>query len=234
MLHVDNVCTSYGKIQALEDVTVEIKQGEIVTLIGANGAGKTTLMMTICGEPRPTRGRVLFEGQDLGGLDTAAIMRKDIAIVPEGRRIFARLTVEENLHMGAFFVDRREHAALLAEVYQMFPRLKERMNQRAGTMSGGEQQMLAIGRALMSKPRLLLLDEPSLGLAPIIIAQIFETIARLRDEKGMTVFLVEQNANQALKLADRGYVLENGRVVLADTGAALLVNEQVRQAYLGG
>ncbi|GHA13492.1 ABC transporter ATP-binding protein [Oceanisphaera arctica] len=234
MLHVDNVCASYGKIQALEDVTVEIQQGEIVTLIGANGAGKTTLMMTICGEPRPTQGRVLFEGQDLGGLDTAAIMRKDIAIVPEGRRIFARLTVEENLHMGAFFVDKREHAALLAEVYQMFPRLKERMNQRAGTMSGGEQQMLAIGRALMSKPRLLLLDEPSLGLAPIIIAQIFETIARLRDEKGMTVFLVEQNANQALKLADRGYVLENGRVVLADTGAALLVNEQVRQAYLGG
>ncbi|MBM7456300.1 branched-chain amino acid transport system ATP-binding protein [Oceanisphaera litoralis] len=234
MLHVDNVSAGYGKIQALEEVTVEIKQGEIVSLIGANGAGKTTLMMTICGEPKPTRGRVLFEGEDLGGLDTAAIMRKDIAIVPEGRRIFARLTVEENLHMGAFFVDKREHAALLAEVYRMFPRLKERMKQRAGTMSGGEQQMLAIGRALMSKPRLLLLDEPSLGLAPIIIAQIFETIARLRDEKGMTVFLVEQNANQALKLADRGYVLENGRVVLADTGAALLVNEQVRQAYLGG
>ena len=234
MLHVDNVCARYGKIQALEDVTIEIKQGEIVTLIGANGAGKTTLMMTICGDPKPARGRVLFEGQDLGGLDTPAIMRKDIAIVPEGRRIFARLTVEENLHMGAFFVDKREHAPLLEEVYRMFPRLKERMHQRAGTMSGGEQQMLAIGRALMSKPRLLLLDEPSLGLAPIIIAQIFETIARLRDEKGMTVFLVEQNANQALKLADRGYVLENGRVVLADTGAALLVNEQVRQAYLGG
>ncbi|MDX1269150.1 MAG: ABC transporter ATP-binding protein [Oceanisphaera sp.] len=234
MLHVDNVCARYGKIQALEDVTIEIKQGEIVTLIGANGAGKTTLMMTICGDPKPARGRVLFEGQDLGGLDTPAIMRKDIAIVPEGRRIFARLTVEENLHLGAFFVDKREHAPLLDEVYQMFPRLKERMHQRAGTMSGGEQQMLAIGRALMSKPRLLLLDEPSLGLAPIIIAQIFETIARLRDEKGMTVFLVEQNANQALKLADRGYVLENGRVVLADTGAALLVNEQVRQAYLGG
>ncbi|GAA3710247.1 ABC transporter ATP-binding protein [Oceanisphaera sediminis] len=234
MLHVDNVCARYGKIQALEEVTIEIKQGEIVTLIGANGAGKTTLMMTICGDPKPARGRVLFEGQDLGGLDTPAIMRKDIAIVPEGRRIFARLTVEENLHMGAFFVDKREHAPLLEEVYRMFPRLKERMNQRAGTMSGGEQQMLAIGRALMSKPRLLLLDEPSLGLAPIIIAQIFDTIARLRDEKGMTVFLVEQNANQALKLADRGYVLENGRVVLADTGAALLVNEQVRQAYLGG
>ncbi|PSJ42806.1 branched-chain amino acid ABC transporter ATP-binding protein [Zobellella taiwanensis] len=234
MLLVDNVSASYGKIQALENVTVEIGQGEIVTLIGANGAGKTTLMMTICGDPRPTQGRVLFEGQDLGGLDTAAIMRRDIAIVPEGRRIFSRLTVEENLHMGAFFVDKGEHHGLLEEVYRMFPRLKERMHQRAGTMSGGEQQMLAIGRALMSKPRLLLLDEPSLGLAPIIIAQIFDIIARLREEKGMTIFLVEQNANQALKLADRGYVLENGRVVLADTGAALLVNEQVRNAYLGG
>lgn len=234
MLLVDNVSASYGKIQALENVTVEIGQGEIITLIGANGAGKTTLMMTICGDPRPTRGRVLFEGQDLGGLDTAAIMRRDIAIVPEGRRIFSRLTVEENLHMGAFFVDKGEHHGLLEEVYRMFPRLKERMHQRAGTMSGGEQQMLAIGRALMSKPRLLLLDEPSLGLAPIIIAQIFDIIARLREEKGMTIFLVEQNANQALKLADRGYVLENGRVVLADTGAALLVNEQVRNAYLGG
>ncbi|ART82327.1 branched-chain amino acid ABC transporter ATP-binding protein [Oceanisphaera profunda] len=234
MLHVDNINAGYGKIQALNDVTVHIEQGEIVTLIGANGAGKTTLMMTICGDPKPSQGRVVFEGQDLTGLDTASIMRKDIAIVPEGRRIFSRLTVEENLYMGAFFVDKREHAELLAEVYVMFPRLKERMQQRAGTMSGGEQQMLAIGRALMSKPRLLLLDEPSLGLAPIIITQIFATIARLRAEKGMTIFLVEQNANQALQLADRGYVLENGRIILADTGAALLVNEQVRQAYLGG
>ncbi|MBL1376119.1 ABC transporter ATP-binding protein [Zobellella iuensis] len=234
MLRVENVSAGYGKIQALEEVSIHIDQGEIVTLIGANGAGKTTLMMTICGDPKPTRGRVLFEGQDLSTLDTATIMRKDIAIVPEGRRIFSRLTVEENLHMGAFFVDKAEHQGLLAEVYQMFPRLRERMHQRAGTMSGGEQQMLAIGRALMSKPRLLLLDEPSLGLAPIIIAQIFDTIARLREERGMTIFLVEQNANQALKLADRGYVLENGRIVLADTGAALLVNEQVRQAYLGG
>lgn len=234
MLHVDNINAGYGKIQALNDVTVHIEQGEIVTLIGANGAGKTTLMMTICGDPKPSQGRVVFEGQDLTELDTASIMRKDIAIVPEGRRIFSRLTVEENLYMGAFFVDKREHAELLAEVYGMFPRLKERMQQRAGTMSGGEQQMLAIGRALMSKPRLLLLDEPSLGLAPIIITQIFATIARLRAEKGMTIFLVEQNANQALQLADRGYVLENGRIILADTGAALLVNEQVRQAYLGG
>ncbi|WP_445395572.1 ABC transporter ATP-binding protein [Zobellella sp. An-6] len=234
MLQVENVSASYGKIQALEEVSVHIDKGEIVTLIGANGAGKTTLMMAICGDPKPTQGRVLFEGQDMSALDTATIMRKDIAIVPEGRRIFSRLTVEENLHMGAFFVDKHEHEGLLAEVYQMFPRLKERMHQRAGTMSGGEQQMLAIGRALMSKPRLLLLDEPSLGLAPIIIAQIFDIIARLREERGMTIFLVEQNANQALKLADRGYVLENGRIVLADTGAALLVNEQVQRAYLGG
>ncbi|MGO4999617.1 ABC transporter ATP-binding protein [Oceanisphaera sp. W20_SRM_FM3] len=234
MLHVENINAGYGKIQALHDVTVHIEQGEIVTLIGANGAGKTTLMMTICGDPKPSQGRVVFEGQDITGLDTASIMRHDIAIVPEGRRIFARLTVEENLYMGAFFVDKHEHTGLLAEVYEMFPRLKERMHQRAGTMSGGEQQMLAIGRALMSKPRLLLLDEPSLGLASIIITQIFATIARLRDEQGMTIFLVEQNANQALHLADRGYVLENGRIILADSGQALLVNEQVRQAYLGG
>ncbi|GAA3543977.1 ABC transporter ATP-binding protein [Zobellella aerophila] len=234
MLKIDNISASYGKIQALENVSVEIGKGEIVTLIGANGAGKTTLLMSICGDPKPTQGRILFENKELNSLDTATIMRKDIAIVPEGRRIFARLTVEENLHMGAFFVDKSEHAGLLAEVYRLFPRLKERMKQRAGTMSGGEQQMLAIGRALMSKPRMLLLDEPSLGLAPIIIAQIFETIARLRQEQGMTIFLVEQNANQALKLADRGYVLENGRIVLADTGAALLVNKQVREAYLGG
>jgi branched-chain amino acid transport system ATP-binding protein len=176
---------------------------------------------------------VLFEGQDITQWHTAKIMRGDIAIVPEGRRIFSRLTVEENLYMGAFFVDKAEQAELLAEVYELFPRLKERLTQRAGTMSGGEQQMLAIGRALMSKPRLLLLDEPSLGLAPIIIQQIFEIIERLRD-RGMTIFLVEQNANQALKLADRGYVLETGRVVLAGTGAELLADPAVRQAYLGG
>lgn len=160
-------------------------------------------------------------------------MRKDIAVVPEGRRIFARLTVEENLLMGAFFVDKAEQRGLLDQIFTLFPRLHERLEQRAGTMSGGEQQMLAIGRALMSKPRLLLLDEPSLGLAPIVIQQIFDTIEQLRRD-GMTIFLVEQNANQALKLADRGYVLENGHVVLQDTGAALLANPAVRQAYLGG
>ena len=233
MLEFKNVSTYYGKIQALHDVSLHINQGEIVTLIGANGAGKTTLLMTLCGDPKPQSGQVLFEGQDITQWHTAKIMRGDIAIVPEGRRIFSRLTVEENLSMGAFFVDKAEQADLLAEVYELFPRLKERLTQRAGTMSGGEQQMLAIGRALMSKPRLLLLDEPSLGLAPIVIQQIFDTIEQLR-QKGMTIFLVEQNANQALKLADRGYVLENGRVVLQDTGAALLANPAVRQAYLGG
>ena len=233
MLEFKNVSTYYGKIQALHDVSLHINEGEIVTLIGANGAGKTTLLMTLCGDPKPQSGQVLFEGQDITQWHTAKIMRGDIAIVPEGRRIFSRLTVEENLSMGAFFVDKAEQAALLAEVYELFPRLKERLTQRAGTMSGGEQQMLAIGRALMSKPRLLLLDEPSLGLAPIIIQQIFEIIERLR-ERGMTIFLVEQNANQALKLADRGYVLETGRVVLEGSGQQLLADPAVRQAYLGG
>ena len=233
MLEFKNVSTYYGKIQALHDVSLHINQGEIVTLIGANGAGKTTLLMTLCGDPKPQSGQVLFEGQDITQWHTAKIMRGDIAIVPEGRRIFSRLTVEENLSMGAFFVDKAEQADLLAEVYELFPRLKERLTQRGGTMSGGEQQMLAIGRALMSKPRLLLLDEPSLGLAPIIIQQIFEIIERLR-ERGMTIFLVEQNANQALKLADRGYVLETGRVVLEGSGQQLLADPAVRQAYLGG
>ena len=233
MLSFDNVSAHYGKIQALHNVSLHINQGEIVTLIGANGAGKTTLLMTLCGDPKPRDGQILFEGEDITPWHTSRIMRGDIAIVPEGRRIFSRLTVEENLHMGAFFIEKAEQAELLEEVYILFPRLRERMHQRAGTMSGGEQQMLAIGRALMSKPRLLLLDEPSLGLAPIIIQQIFDIIQQLR-ERGMTIFLVEQNANQALKLADRGYVLENGHVVLEDTGDALLANEAVRSAYLGG
>jgi branched-chain amino acid transport system ATP-binding protein len=234
MLEVKNVSTFYGKIAALTDVSVHIKKGEIVSLIGANGAGKTTLLMTICGDPKPSQGLILFEGKDITQDTTSSIMRGDIAIVPEGRRIFSRLTVEENLSMGAFFVnDKAEKVALMDEVFGLFPRLKERINQRAGTMSGGEQQMLAIGRALMSKPRLLFLDEPSLGLAPIVIQQIFDIVQQLR-ERGMTIFLVEQNANQALKLADRGYVLETGRIVLEDTGAALLANPAVRNAYLGG
>ncbi|MDF7659972.1 high-affinity branched-chain amino acid ABC transporter ATP-binding protein LivF [Erwiniaceae bacterium L1_54_6] len=232
MLTIENVSAHYGKIQALHNVSLYINQGEIVTLIGANGAGKTTLLGTLCGEPRATSGAITFDGKTITDWQTARIMREAIAIVPEGRRVFSRMTVEENLAMGGFFASRSQYQERIERVYDLFPRLAERKVQRAGTMSGGEQQMLAIGRALMSQPRLLLLDEPSLGLAPIIIQQIFDTIEQLRKE-GMTIFLVEQNANQALKLADRGYVLENGHVVLEDTGAALLSNEAVRSAYLG-
>lgn len=233
MLTFEKVSAHYGKIQALHDVSLHINQGEIVTLIGANGAGKTTLLGTLCGDPRASSGRVVFDGKDITDWQTAKIMREAVAIVPEGRRVFSRMTVEENLAMGGFFCRARSVSGAYQMVYELFPRLHERRIQRAGTMSGGEQQMLAIGRALMSQPRLLLLDEPSLGLAPIIIQQIFDTIEQLR-EQGMTIFLVEQNANQALKLADRGYVLENGHVVLSDTGDALLANEAVRSAYLGG
>ncbi|QHM73438.1 high-affinity branched-chain amino acid ABC transporter ATP-binding protein LivF [Mixta intestinalis] len=232
ILTLSNVSAHYGKIQALHQVSLHIQQGEIVTLIGANGAGKTTLLGTLCGEPRASEGTVTFDGKAITDWQTARIMREAIAIVPEGRRVFSRMTVEENLAMGGFFASRQQYQQRIERVYHLFPRLLERRVQRAGTMSGGEQQMLAIGRALMSQPRLLLLDEPSLGLAPIIIQQIFETIEQLRQE-GMTIFLVEQNANQALKLADRGYVLENGRVVLEDSGDALLANEAVRSAYLG-
>ncbi|HLT04666.1 MAG TPA: ABC transporter ATP-binding protein [Pseudomonas sp.] len=232
MLKFDNVSTFYGKIQALHDVSLSVERGEIVTLIGANGAGKSTLLMTLCGSPRAASGSIRYEGEELVGQDTCDIMRKSIAVVPEGRRIFARLTVEENLAMGAFFTSREEYQQELEHVLALFPRLRERFSQRGGTMSGGEQQMLAIGRALMSKPRLLLLDEPSLGLAPIVIQQIFEIIEQLRRE-GVTIFLVEQNANQALKLADRGYVLENGRIVMQGSGEALLSDSRVREAYLG-
>ncbi|WP_434776005.1 ABC transporter ATP-binding protein [Pseudomonas oryzihabitans] len=233
MLQFDNVSTFYGKIQALHGVSVQVNRGEIVTLIGANGAGKSTLLMTLCGTPRAHGGSIRYEGEELVGQETAQIMRKGIAVVPEGRRVFARLTVEENLAMGGFFTEQDGYDRQLDKVLGLFPRLKERYAQRAGTMSGGEQQMLAIGRAMMSEPRLLLLDEPSLGLAPIIIQQIFEIIEQLRQD-GVTVFLVEQNANQALKLADRGYVLENGRIVMQDSGAELLANPDVRKAYLGG
>ena len=233
MLVVDNIHTHYGKIEALHGVSVEVNKGEIVSLIGANGAGKTTLLMSVCGNPQASSGRILLEGRDITTAPTAEIMRSGIAIVPEGRRVFPGLTVEENLHMGGFFNTKAEIQKSLEHVYELFPRLKEREHQRAGTMSGGEQQMLAIGRALMSRPRMIILDEPSLGLAPIIIAQIFEIIGQLRDE-GITVFLVEQNAHQALSLADRGYVLETGRIRLHDTGKNLLANPEIREAYLGG
>lgn len=233
ILSLQQVSAHYGLIQALDKISLEIRQGEIVTLIGANGAGKTSLLGSICGEPRASHGTILFNDIDITQWPTAKIMREAIAIVPEGRRIFSRMTVEENLALGGFFTDNKQYKQRLDYVYHLFPRLHERYTQRAGTMSGGEQQMLAIGRALMSQPRLLLLDEPSLGLAPIVIQQIFTIIEQLRKE-GMTIFLVEQNANQALKLADRGYVLENGKIVLSDTGVALLENEAVRSAYLGG
>ena len=233
LLQIQSVNTYYGKVQALHSVSLHVAEGEIVTLIGANGAGKSTLLMSICGDPRPSSGSITFDGAELVGLETPAIIHKGIAIAPEGRRVFARLTVEENLAMGAFFASDAARSERMERVLRLFPRLKERFAQRAGTMSGGEQQMLAIGRALMSQPRLLLLDEPSLGLAPIIIRKIFEAIEQLRSE-GVTIFLVEQNANQALRLADRGYVLENGRIVMEGSGAALLADERVRSDYLGG
>lgn len=233
MLKLQNIHTHYGKIEALRGVSLEVNQGEIVSLIGANGAGKSTLLMTICGDPRASAGQIWFEGKEITHTNTADIMRSGLAIVPEGRRVFSGLTVMENLHMGGFFTEKKDFDSMLDHVFKLFPRLEERQEQRSGTMSGGEQQMLAIGRALMSKPRMLFLDEPSLGLAPLIIKQIFEIIEQLRDE-GMTIFLVEQNANQALKLADRGYVIENGEIVLQDTGDNLLINEDVRKAYLGG
>ena len=232
MLRFEQVHCHYGAVEALHGVSLEVRRGEIVTLIGRNGAGKTTMLMTLCGKPRVSGGRILFEERDVSAMRTHEIMRLGMAISPEGRRVFSDLTVLENLKMGAFFADRAAIEDGVAHVFELFPRLKERASQRAGTMSGGEQQMLAIGRALMSKPRLLLLDEPTLGLAPLIIAQIFDIIRKIRDA-GMTVFLVEQNAHKALGIADRAYVLENGRIVMTGSGAELLSDESVRNAYLG-
>ena len=209
-------------------------RGEIVTLIGANGAGKSTLLMTICGNPRARAGRITFDGEDITALPTHQIVRRGVAQVPEGRRIFARMSVYENLQMGAIRGDPANFKSDLERVFAMFPRLAERRDQRGGTLSGGEQQMLAIGRALMSRPRLLLLDEPSLGLAPLIVRQIFDSIGRIAREEGVTIFLVEQNAFHALRLADRAYVLANGRVRLSGTGRELLANQEVRAAYLEG
>jgi branched-chain amino acid transport system ATP-binding protein len=233
MLSIEGVSAAYGAVQALRDVTITVAPGEIVTLVGANGAGKSTLLMTICGDPRARAGRIAFEGRDITALPTHEIMRLGLAQVPEGRRVFPRMSVLENLLMGAQ-VAGHDPAPLLARVFALFPRLQERAQQRGGTLSGGEQQMLAIGRALMSRPRLLLLDEPSLGLAPLIVRQIFAAIRDLNEREGLTVLLVEQNANQALRLAHRGYVLVNGRITLAGTGRALLAMPEVRDAYLGG
>ena len=234
ILSVKGVATFYGAIQALHGVDLEVRRGEIVTLIGANGAGKSTLLMTICGNPQAREGRIVLDGEDITALPTHQIVRRGVAQVPEGRRIFPRMTVFENLQMGATLGDPANFQGDLERVFTMFPRLAERREQRGGTLSGGEQQMLAIGRALMSRPRLLLLDEPSLGLAPLIVRQIFDSIGRIAREEGVTVFLVEQNAFHALRLADRGYVLANGRVLLSGSGAELLANQEVRSAYLEG
>src|SRR5262245_18874146 len=234
MLAVKGLTTLYGAIQALHGVGLEVGKGEIVTLIGANGAGKSTLLMTICGNPRARSGSIALDGEDITGLATHEIVRRGVAQVPEGRRIFPRMSVYENLQMGATLGDPAHFQRDLDRVFEMFPRLGERRDQRGGTLSGGEQQMLAIARALMSRPRLLLLDEPSLGLAPLIVRQIFEAIGRFACEEGVTIFLVEQNAFHALRLADRGYVLANGRVRLSGTGRELLANAEVRSAYLEG
>jgi branched-chain amino acid transport system ATP-binding protein len=234
MLEVKGLVTFYGAIQALHGVDVDVARGEIVALIGANGAGKSTLLMTICGNPRARAGSVTLDGEDITRLPTHEIVRRGVAQVPEGRRIFARMSVFENLQMGATLAEPAHFQNDLDRVFAMFPRLAERREQRGGTLSGGEQQMLAIGRALMSRPRLLLLDEPSLGLAPLIVKQIFEAVGRIAREEGVTIFLVEQNAFHALRLADRGYVLVNGKVRLSGTGKELLANSDVRAAYLEG
>lgn len=233
MLRLEKVHSHYGMIEALKGVSIEVNRGEIVSLIGANGAGKSTLMMTVCGDPQASSGTIHYEGREITANPSHEIMRTGISVVPEGRRIFSALTVEENLQMGGFFADREQIEQDLEEIYRLFPRLRERQSQRGGTLSGGEQQMLAIGRALMARPKLLLLDEPSLGLAPLVIAQIFEIIQRIRDE-GVTIFLVEQNAHRALQISDRGYVLENGEIVLQGKGSELLTNDEVKRAYLGG
>jgi branched-chain amino acid transport system ATP-binding protein len=234
LLSVRGVETFYGRVQALKGVDIDVNDGEIVTLIGANGAGKSTLMMTICGNPRARRGSIVFAGRGITNLPTHEIARLKLAQAPEGRRIFSRMTVLENLQMGATTGDPSTFDADLERVLGLFPRLKERIGQRGGTLSGGEQQMLAIARALMSRPRLLLLDEPSLGLAPLIVRQIFDAIKELNAKEGLTVFLVEQNAFHALRLAHRGYVMVNGEIKLAGSGRELLDHPEIKSAYLEG
>ena len=234
LLTVRGVKTYYGRVIALKGVDVDVNEGEIVTLIGANGAGKSTLMMTICGNPRAREGSIVFGGQDITRLKTHEIARLKLAQSPEGRRIFSRMTVLENLQMGATVADPAQFDKELERVLELFPRLKQRIGQRGGTLSGGEQQMLAIARALMSRPRLLLLDEPSLGLAPLIVRQIFDAIRTLNEREGLSVFLVEQNAFHALRLAHRGYVMVNGLITLSGTGRELLERQEVKAAYLEG
>ena len=234
LLSVRGVHTYYGHVAALKGVDLEVGDGEIVALIGSNGAGKSTLMMTICGNPRAREGAIEFAGRDITQLSTHDIARLKIAQSPEGRRIFLRMSVLENLQMGAIVADRTQFSSDLERVFTLFPRLKERLQQRGGTLSGGEQQMLAIGRALMSRPRLILLDEPSLGLAPLLVQQIFAAIRALNERDRLTVFLVEQNAYHALKLAHRGYVMVNGEITLSGSGRELMQRPEIRAAYLEG
>lgn len=234
MLELQGVDTFYGPSHVLQNVSVQVNQGEIVCLLGANAAGKTTTMKTIFGIVRPVRGKVIFENQPIERAPTAKIVASGLAMVPEGRHIFAQMTVYENLEMGAFLhSDRKQIQDDMERVFTLFPRLKERLKQMGGTLSGGEQQMLAMGRALMARPRLVCMDEPSMGLSPILVERVFDIIQEIR-KQGVTVFVVEQNANMALNVADRGYVLQNGKIVLSDTAANLLTNDLVRQAYLGG
>ena len=233
LLKIDDINTYYGKIHALKGISLEVHKGEIVTLIGANGAGKSTTLKTISGQLSPRTGYIEYDGQRINGIPAHVVTARGIIQVPEGRRIFARMTVMENLEMGAFL--RKDKDAIKADldhVFELFPRLKERIAQKGGTLSGGEQQMLAMGRAMMSQPQLLMLDEPSMGLAPVVVELIFETIEMLHND-GITILLVEQNAHMALSIADRGYVLETGEIKLTGTGAELLVDDTVRKAYLG-
>jgi branched-chain amino acid transport system ATP-binding protein len=234
MLNIEGVKSFYGNIMALKGVDVTVNEGEIVTLIGANGAGKSTLMMTVFGTPRAREGRIIYQGQDITQLPSHQIAHLRIAQSPEGRRIFPRMTVRENLQMGSEIDNGKHFEQDLERVTTLFPRLRERIDQRGGTLSGGEQQMLAIARALMSRPKLLMLDEPSLGLAPLIVKQIFEVIRDLNQRDGMTVFLVEQNAFHALRLAHRGYVMVNGLITMSGTGKELLARPEIRAAYLEG
>jgi branched-chain amino acid transport system ATP-binding protein len=234
MLELRDIDTFYGPSRVLQNVSIRVNQGEIVCLLGANAAGKTTTMKTIFGIVRPVRGAVLFEGQRIERSPTASIVKSGLAMVPEGRRVFSRMSVQENLEMGAYIHDDRQQIQEdMERVLTLFPRLKERLKQVAGTLSGGEQQMLAMGRALMARPRLLCMDEPSMGLSPILVERVFDIIQEIR-KQGVTIFLVEQNANMALNVADRGYVLQTGKIVLSDTAPNLLTNDLVRQAYLGG
>ena len=234
MLQLSGVHAHYGHIHALQGVDVSVQVGEVVTLIGANGAGKSTLLMSLFGQPRASAGRIVFDGEDITRLSTHAISRRGIAMVPEGRRIVPRMTVMENLQMGAVLADPANLPVDLKRMYALFPILEERCEQRAGTLSGGEQQMLAIARALMARPKLLLLDEPSLGLAPLYIKKIFQTIRELNRDHGMTILLIEQNAHHALRAAHRGYVLQHGQIILSGTGKELLASPEVRAAYLEG